>query len=149
MRKSGLGVCAAIIAVCFLSVSVNIGAAKAAEPIKIGFVSIFSGRVAMLGEEGSKGAILAAEQINSKGGVIGRKFEVITRDSGGKIEEAVRIARDFVVRDKVDFLMDGSSSRESFAVKEVSRDLKKAHHDHGQRDHFQHSGPKDMDPLQL
>jgi len=98
---------------------------KAEEPIKMGFVSIFSGRVAMLGEEGSKGSILAAEEINAKGGVLGRKIEVITRDSGGKIEEAVRIARDFVVRDKVDFLIDGSSSRESFAVKEVSRELKK------------------------
>jgi branched-chain amino acid transport system substrate-binding protein len=98
---------------------------QAEEPIKMGFVSIFSGRVAMLGEEGSKGAILAAEEINAKGGVLGRKIEVITRDSGGKIEEAVRIARDFVVRDKVDFLIDGSSSRESFAVKEVSRELKK------------------------
>ncbi len=98
---------------------------RAEDPIKMGFVSIFSGRVAMLGEEGSKGSILAAEEINAKGGVLGRKIEVITRDSGGKIEEAVRIARDFVVRDNVDFLIDGSSSRESFAVKEVSRDLKK------------------------
>jgi branched-chain amino acid transport system substrate-binding protein len=98
---------------------------RAEAPIKMGFVSIFSGRVAMLGEEGSKGSILAAEEINAKGGVLGRKIEVITRDSGGKIEEAVRIARDFVVRDNVDFLIDGSSSRESFAVKEVSRELKK------------------------
>ena len=125
MVKLVFGLCAAIMAVCFLSLTVNIGTVKAAELIKFGFVSIFSGRVAMLGEEGSKGAILAAEQINSKGGVIERNIEVITRDSGGKIEEAVRIARDFVVRDKVDFIMDGSSSRESFAVKEVSRDLKK------------------------
>jgi branched-chain amino acid transport system substrate-binding protein len=94
-------------------------------PIKIGYVSIFSGRVAMLGEEGSKGAQLAIDEINAKGGILGRNMELITRDSKGKIEEAVRVARDFVVRDKVDFLMDGSSSRESFAVKEVSRDLKK------------------------
>jgi branched-chain amino acid transport system substrate-binding protein len=118
-----LTVCAA--ATLLLVGLVNTGAVKAEEPIKMGFVSIFSGRVAMLGEEGSKGAILAAEQINARGGVLGRKIEIITRDSGGKIEEAVRIARDFVVRDKVDFLIDGSSSRESFAVKEVSRDLKK------------------------
>ena len=101
------------------------GPVYAAEPIKIGFVSIMSGRVAMLGEEGSKGAQLAIDEINAKGGVIGRKFKLLTRDSTGKIEEAVRIARDYVVRDKVDFIMDGSSSRESFAVKEVSRDLKK------------------------
>ena len=101
------------------------GPVSAAEPIKIGFVSIMSGRVAMLGEEGSKGAQLAIDEVNARGGVIGRTFQLLTRDSAGKIEEAVRIARDYVVRDKVDFIMDGSSSRESFAVKEVSRDLKK------------------------
>jgi len=99
-------------------------AAMAQPPIKIGFVSIFSGRVAMLGETGLKGAQLAADEYNAKGGVLGRKIEMIHRDSAGKIEEAVRIARDFVVKDKVDFLMDHSSSREAFAVKEVSRDLK-------------------------
>jgi len=98
--------------------------AMAQEPIKIGFVSIFSGRVAMLGETGFKGAQLAVDEYNAKGGVLGRKIEITNRDSAGKIEEAVRIARDFVVKDKVDFLMDHSSSREAFAVKEVSRDLK-------------------------
>jgi branched-chain amino acid transport system substrate-binding protein len=98
--------------------------AYSAPPIKIGFESIFSGRVAMLGETGLNGAQLAADDINAKGGVLGRKLEIIHRDSAGKIEEAVRIARDFVVKDKVDFLMDHASSRESFAVKEVSRDLK-------------------------
>ena len=65
MSKSVFRLCVAIAAVTLLTVTVNAGTAKAAEPIKIGFVSIFSGRVAMLGEEGSKGAILAAEQINA------------------------------------------------------------------------------------
>ncbi|MEM4406279.1 MAG: ABC transporter substrate-binding protein [Candidatus Methanomethylicaceae archaeon] len=125
MKKGRPGPCLlALISFCGLF-SFFVTPAQAKEPIRIGFVSIFSGRVAMLGEEGSKGVFLAAEEINSKGGLLGRKIEVITRDSGGKIEEAVRIAREFVVREKVDFLLDGSSSRESFAVKEVSRDLKK------------------------
>lgn len=118
---SRLQVLGAVIA-AILIISTGIG--WAAEPIRIGFVSIFSGRVAALGETGFKGAQMAADEINSRGGVIGRKIELLKRDSAGKIEEAVRIARDFVVKDKVDFLMDHSSSRESFAVKEVSRDLK-------------------------
>ncbi len=107
-----------------VSTLIPTSSALAQPPIKIGFVSIFSGRVAMLGETGLKGAQLAADEYNAKGGVLGRKIEIIHRDSAGKIEEAVRIARDFVVKDKVDFLMDHSSSREAFAVKEVSRDLK-------------------------
>jgi len=109
--------------VFFMSVAF-VTSVPAKEPIKIGFVSIFSGRVAMLGETGLKGAKLAVEEINSKGGVLGRKLEIISRDSGAKIEEAVRIAKEFVTKEHVNFLMDCSSSRESFAIKEVSRDLK-------------------------
>jgi branched-chain amino acid transport system substrate-binding protein len=99
--------------------------AYSSEPIKVGFLSIFSGRVAMLGETGFKGVELALEEINEKGGLLGRPIRAIRQDSAGKIEDAVRVARDFVTRDQVDFLIDHSSSREAFAVREVSRDLKK------------------------
>src|SRR5581483_1090814 len=99
--------------------------AYSAEPITVGFVSIFSGRVAALGETGFKGLEIALDEINEKGGLLGRPVRAIRQDSAGKIEDAVRIARDFITRDKVDLLMDHSSSREAFAVREVSRDLKK------------------------
>lgn len=114
-----------ILAVAIVSsVMMATATAWAEDPIKVGMISIFSGRVAMLGETGFKGAKMAADEVNAQGGVLGRKIELLKRDSAGKIEEAVRIARDYVVKEKVDFLMDQSSSRESFAVKEVSRDLK-------------------------
>ena len=98
--------------------------AYSAEPITVGFVSIFSGRVAALGETGFKGLELALDEINEKSGLLGRPVKALRQDSAGKIEDAVRIARDFITRDKVDLLMDHSSSREAFAVREVSRDLK-------------------------
>jgi branched-chain amino acid transport system substrate-binding protein len=98
--------------------------AYSAEPITIGFVSIFSGRVAALGETGYRGLELALDELNEKGGLLGRPVRALRQDSAGKIEDAVRIARDFITRDKVDLLMDHSSSREAFAVREVSRDLK-------------------------
>ena len=98
--------------------------AGAQQPIKVGFVSIFSGRMAMLGETGYNGFILAADDINAKGGILGRKIEVIRRDSKGVIEEAVRIARDFITKDKVDVFFDQSSSREAFAIREVTKDQK-------------------------
>jgi branched-chain amino acid transport system substrate-binding protein len=94
------------------------------KPIKIGFVSIFSGRMAMLGETGYNGFIMAVDEINAKGGLLGKKMEVIRRDSAGKIEDAVRIVRDFVAKDKVDVIFDQSSSREAFAIREVTKDLK-------------------------
>ncbi len=99
--------------------------AYSAEPLTVGFVSIFSGRVASLGETGFRGLELCLDELNEKGGLLGRQLKAIHQGSAGKIEDAVRIARDFVTRDKVDLLMDHSSSREAFAVREVSRDLKK------------------------
>lgn len=108
-----------------LSLGVNpFSKAWSQQPIKVGFVSIFSGRMAMLGETGYNGFILAADDINAKGGLLGRKIEVIRRDSKGVIEEAVRIARDFITKDKVDVFFDQSSSREAFAIREVTKDQK-------------------------
>jgi branched-chain amino acid transport system substrate-binding protein len=98
--------------------------AYSAEPITVGFVSIFSGRVASLGETGFRGLELALDEINAAGGLLGRQVKAIRQDSAGKIEDAVRVAREFVTRDRVTLLMDHSSSREAFAVREVSRDLK-------------------------
>jgi branched-chain amino acid transport system substrate-binding protein len=98
--------------------------AYSAEPITVGFVSIFSGRVASLGETGFRGLELALDEINAAGGLVGRQVKAIRQDSAGKIEDAVRVAREFVTRDRVTLLMDHSSSREAFAVREVSRDLK-------------------------
>lgn len=95
-----------------------------AKPVKVGFVSIFSGRLAMLGQAAVNGMTIVAEDINKRGGLLGRPIEIIHRDSKGKVEDGVKIARDFIERDKVDFFLDGSTTREAFAIKEVTRDLK-------------------------
>ena len=95
-----------------------------ANPVRIGFVSILSGRLAMLGQAAVNAMAITAEDINKRGGLLGRPIEIIHRDSKGQPEEAVKLARDFIERDKVDFLIDGSTTREAFAIKEVTRDLK-------------------------
>ncbi len=68
----------------------------AADPIKIGVVSAKSGVFALFGTSGERGAILAAEEINAKGGVLGRKLEVIASDSKSKPEDASRLFREQV-----------------------------------------------------
>ena len=51
------------------------------------------------------GYMMAAEEINAKGGVLGRPIKFIWRDSKAKPDAAVREARDLVYREKVDFLI--------------------------------------------
>lgn len=47
------------------------------------------------------GVNLAVEQINAKGGVLGKKIEIVSRDDQGKPAEAVKLADELVNREKV------------------------------------------------
>src|SRR6516225_3334751 len=99
-------------------------AAVAAEPIKIGFPIPLSGPTAVYGEPILKGAELAVAEISAKGGVLGRKIELISRDSKANADEAVRLAREFIIKDNVDFLVGTLTSAETPAVSTVAKENK-------------------------
>ena len=52
-------------------------------PIKIGIPASLSGTASLLGTEFRDGSILAMEHINAEGGVLGRKVELIVKDTAG------------------------------------------------------------------
>jgi len=100
-------------------------AAAAAEgPIKIGFPIPLSGPTAVYGEPVLKGAELAASEINAKGGVLGRKLEILSRDSKANADEAVRLARELIIKNNVDFLVGTLTSAEAPAVSTVAKENK-------------------------
>src|SRR5690242_19627162 len=78
--------------------------ARAADTIKIGFPMPLSGPAAVYGVPVTKGAELAVADINAKGGVLGRKLELLSRDSKANADEAVRLARELIIKDNADFL---------------------------------------------
>ncbi len=92
-------------------------------PIKIGMVTIASGRVAMLGSSSANGANFEFEKFNAAGGLGGRPIELIVRDSKGKPEESARLARELVNSDGCIGILDADSSAAAFAIQEVARDL--------------------------
>jgi branched-chain amino acid transport system substrate-binding protein len=73
--------------------------------IRVGFPIIMSGAGAQFGIPPLKGAQMYAEEVNAKGGVLGRKIEIIPRDTKSRPDEAVRVARELIVRENVDFLV--------------------------------------------
>jgi len=75
--------------------------ALAAEPIKIGYIAHLTGDAATWGVHEQNGALLAVEEINKKGGVLGRPLELIVYDVRGRQEDAVNAARRLVTMDKV------------------------------------------------
>jgi branched-chain amino acid transport system substrate-binding protein len=98
--------------------------AAAQKPIRIGYPVILSGPGALIGEPSLKGAQMFVEEINAKGGVLGRKIELVVRDTKGSADEAVRIARDLILRENVDFLVGTLTSAEGPAVSPVAKENK-------------------------
>jgi len=99
-------------------------AASAQKPIKVGVPLPLSGPPALFGEPASKGAMMFVEELNAKGGVLGRKIELIVRDSKADANEAVRVARELILKDNVDFLMGTLTSAEGPAVSVVAKENK-------------------------
>jgi len=98
--------------------------AEAQKPIKVGFPMILSGPGALFGEPALKGAQMYVEEVNAKGGVLGRKLELLPRDTKGNADEAVRVARELILKENVDFLVGTLTSAEGPAVSVVAKENK-------------------------
>jgi branched-chain amino acid transport system substrate-binding protein len=94
------------------------------KPIKIGLLYSLSGMAAVVTQGTVIGHEIAAEEINAKGGVLGRKIEYVVRDDKLKPGEAVKEFRRMVTRDNVDFVMGVISSGVALAVSEVAKEMK-------------------------
>ena len=99
-------------------------AAGAAEPSKIGFPIPLSGSTAVYGAPVLKGAELAVSEINARGGVLGRKLDLLPRDSKANADEAVRLARELIIKDNVYSLAGTLTSAEAPAVSTVAKENK-------------------------
>ncbi|HEX5453365.1 MAG TPA: ABC transporter substrate-binding protein [Stellaceae bacterium] len=99
-------------------------ATMAAEPIKIGFPIPLSGPTAVYGKPVLQGAQLAVSEINEKGGLLGRKIDLLPRDSKASADEAVRLSRELIIKDNVDFLVGTLTSAEAPAVSTVAKENK-------------------------
>jgi branched-chain amino acid transport system substrate-binding protein len=98
--------------------------ASAQKPIKVGMPIPLSGPPALFGDPASKGAQMYVDELNAKGGVLGRKIELIVRDSKADANEAVRVAREMILKDNVDFLVGTLTSAEGPAVSVVAKENK-------------------------
>ena len=65
---------------------------------------------------------MAVAEINAQGGVLGRKLEILSRDSKANADEAVRLARELIIKDNVDFLVGTLTSAEAPAVSTVAKE---------------------------
>jgi branched-chain amino acid transport system substrate-binding protein len=92
------------------------GGSIAQSSIKIGLVQPLTGAFAAAGTDVNNGAKIAAEQINAKGGVLGRRLELIVEDTRSNPTEAASVTEKLIVRDKVPALVGASASTATLAV---------------------------------
>src|SRR5215471_4395527 len=115
LLKAGLALGAAQFAAPFVIT------ARAADTVKIGLDNPLTGTYAALGKNELIGAKLALEQINAKGGILGRKVELLVEDStSGDAGTAVQKARKLIDRDQVNFLVGNIISALAQAIANVS-----------------------------
>src|SRR3984893_11513180 len=91
---------------------------SAEETIKIGELNSYKSQTAFL-DPYKKGWEMAIEEINAKGGVLGKKLEVVSRDDGSNPGDAVRVADELVTREGVNILTGTFLSNIGLAVAEL------------------------------
>jgi branched-chain amino acid transport system substrate-binding protein len=94
-----------------------------APPIKIGFASAMSGPAAITGEGVRWGATLAVEEINARGGVMGRKLEAFFADNKAQPGEAVSAVRKLADVDQVDVIIGQTHSGACLGAMPVVKEI--------------------------
>ena len=114
-----------VLAICCCAASLMFaGGAKDADTVAIGAVLPLSGQVAFYGNESRDGALLAIEEINKAGGLLGKKLTLIAEDDEGIAEKAVNAFTKLVTRDKVGFVIGSSTSGATMAMTDNAQQAK-------------------------
>ncbi len=95
------------------------------KPYKVGHMTFFTGPAAVLGEPSYKGLMLAVDEINAQGGLLGkRKIEVIKADEAAGTDANVRELRRMKLSEQIDLFTGVISSGNTPALGPVAEELK-------------------------
>src|SRR5947209_17549308 len=101
--------------------------ARGETPLRIGMVDPLTGVYAAVAQNEVMGAKLAVEQINAKGGILGRPIELMVEDSANDVGTGVQKARKLIERDQVTFLIGDVNSGIARAIAQVANEKKILH----------------------
>jgi branched-chain amino acid transport system substrate-binding protein len=121
--RSGLGISLAFL--CSL-LAISAVPAGAAETVRIGLLVPFTGGLAMEGNRTWMGFQVAADMVNDKGGVWGKKVEYIKGDSVTP-DSAISEMERLITVEKLNLIAGGYSSSRVFAASEINEKYKKVY----------------------
>ncbi|PYM65692.1 MAG: hypothetical protein DMD79_04290 [Candidatus Rokuibacteriota bacterium] len=106
--------------VVILSVALGLAALVAgpagAQDLVIGVAAPMTGNLAQIGKQFAEGAQLAADEVNQKGGVKGKKIVIRVEDDKGDPKDAATVAQKFASDDRVLAVLGHYSSSACFAA---------------------------------
>lgn len=124
---AGAGAAAAAFGVASVGPALAAVAAKGNipdKPYRTGHITFLTGPAAVLGEPSLKGHVLAAEEINAEGGLLGkRKIETVKTDEAAGVDAVVKEARRMKLSENLDLLTGVISSGTSPALAPVAEEL--------------------------
>jgi branched-chain amino acid transport system substrate-binding protein len=118
LRKLGLLLVAVALALVFA------GSAMAADTIKVGYLAALTGDWAAYGQTELNSAKLAVDEINAKGGILGKKLELVPYDFRTRPEDAVNAFRRMAENDKVVAVIGANGSGINIATAPLSTKYK-------------------------
>jgi branched-chain amino acid transport system substrate-binding protein len=95
--------------------------AKQSETIKVGEYASLTGKEATFGQSSHKGVVMALEEINAAGGVLGKKIELVSEDNQTKPGESATVVKKLIARDKVIALLGEVSSGRSLEAAPIAQ----------------------------
>ena len=101
--------------------------ARGEEPIRIGFVDPITGIYSAFAQSEVNGAKLAAEDVNKKGGILGRPVELLVEDSANDVGTGVQKALKLINRDHVSAIFGDVNSGIAYALSQVTSEHKIFH----------------------
>jgi len=116
----GFELVAVLLALLFIFYPVS---AKAQRPIKVGVIDSYTGPATVFCEDALNGFKLALSEINKKG-VLGSKIEYTTRDDKWKVDVALSVAKELVMRENVDLIVGTINSAVTVAISDYLKEEK-------------------------
>jgi branched-chain amino acid transport system substrate-binding protein len=92
------------------------------EPLRVGALLSVTGPASFLGAPEARTLEMLVEELNAKGGVDGRKVELVVKDTGGSPEKAISFAKQLVEEDRVFAIIGPATSGETIAVKPIAEE---------------------------
>ncbi|GAC1547957.1 MAG: ABC transporter substrate-binding protein [Beijerinckiaceae bacterium] len=101
--------------------------ARGETPVRVGMVDPLTGAYAAIAQSEVAGARFAAEEINKKGGILGRPLELLVEDSANDVGTGVQKTRKLIERDQVSFIIGDVNSGIAIAMAQVTSEKKVLH----------------------